>query len=94
MKTARKLDYWFHTKDIPGSHTIVVTDGRQISETAVIEAARIAAFHSKAKESTNVPVDYTLVKDVSKPNGAKPGMVIFVNNRTVYVDPELPKNEV
>ncbi|MBQ5397858.1 MAG: NFACT family protein [Ruminococcus sp.] len=90
MKTASKRDYWFHTKDIPGSHTIVVTDGREISDTAIIEAARIAAFHSKAKESTNVPVDYTLVKHVSKPNGAKPGMVIFVNNRTVYVDPALP----
>lgn len=90
MKTAHKRDVWFHTKDIPGSHTIVVTEGREITETAVIEAARIAAFHSKAKDSTNVPVDYTLVKDVSKPNGAKPGMVIFVNNRTVYVDPGVP----
>lgn len=92
MKTARKNDYWFHTKDIPGSHTIVVLDGKEISETAVIEAARIAAFHSKAKDSSNVAVDYTRVKNVSKPNGAKPGMVIFVNNRTVYVDPELPKD--
>lgn len=94
MKTARKRDYWFHTKDIPGSHTIVVTDGRKISETAVLEAARIAAYHSKAKESSNVPVDYTLVKNVSKPNGAKPGMVIFVDNRTVYVDPRLPENNM
>lgn len=92
MKTARKNDYWFHTKDIPGSHTIVVTDGKEISEKAVIEAARIAAFHSKAKDSSNVAVDYTLIKNVSKPNGAKPGMVIFVNNRTVYVDPALPEN--
>ena len=91
MKTARKNDFWFHTKDIPGSHTIVVTNGKEISETAVIEAARIAAFHSKAKDSSNVPVDYTLIKNVSKPNGAKPGMVIFVNNRTVYVDPALPE---
>ena len=92
MKTASKRDWWFHTKDIPGSHTIVISDGKEITETAVIEAARIAAFHSKAKESTNVPVDYTLIKNVSKPNGAKPGMVIFVNNRTVYVDPELPES--
>lgn len=92
LKTARKRDYWFHTKDIPGSHTIVITDGKELSETAVIEAARIAAYHSKAKESSNVPVDYTLVKDVSKPNGSKPGMVIFVNNRTVYVDPALPES--
>ena len=93
MKTASKRDYWFHTKDIPGSHTIVVTDGRELTENAVIEAARVAAYHSKARESTNVPVDYTLVKHVSKPNGAKPGMVIFVNNRTVYVDPMLPNEK-
>lgn len=92
MKTASKRDYWFHTKDIPGSHTIVLINGGEITETAVIEAAQIAAFHSKAKDSTNVPVDYTLVKNVSKPNGAKPGMVIFVNNRTVYVDPKLPES--
>lgn len=93
MKTANNRDVWFHTKDIPGSHTIVVTDGREITDTAIIEAARIAAFHSKAKDSTNVPVDYTLVRYVSKPNGAKPGMVIFVNNRTVYVDPALPEKK-
>ena len=58
---------------------------------AIMEAARLAAYHSKAKESTNVPVDYTLVKNVSKPAGAKPGMVIYVKNKTVYVDPALPK---
>lgn len=90
MKTAGNRDVWFHTKDIPGSHTIVFTDGKEITDTAIIEAAQIAAYHSKAKESTNVPVDYTLIKHVSKPNGAKPGMVIFVNNKTVYVDPKLP----
>lgn len=93
MKTAGNRDVWFHTKDIPGSHTVVFTEGREISETAIIEAARIAAFHSKGKESSNVPVDYTLIKHVSKPNGAKPGMVIFVNNKTVYVDPALPENK-
>lgn len=90
LKTAHKRDFWFHTKDIPGSHTVVITEGRELTETAIIEAARIAAYHSKAKESSNVPVDYTLIRNVSKPNGAKPGMVIFVNNRTVYVDPMLP----
>ena len=93
LKTAKNRDVWFHTKDIPGSHTVVLTDGKQISDTAVIEAARIAACHSKARESTNVAVDYTLVKYVSKPNGAKPGMVIFTNNRTVYVDPALPQKD-
>lgn len=87
LKTASKTDMWLHTKDIHGSHVIIASEGRQISETAIIEAARLAAYHSKARASTNVPVDYTLVKYVSKPAGAKPGMVIYVNNRTVYVDP-------
>lgn len=94
MKTANNRDIWLHTKDIPGSHTIVETMGKEISDTAIIEAARIAAYHSKAKDSTNVPVDYTLVKYVSKPVGAKPGMVIFTNNRTVYVDPKLPSDDM
>lgn len=91
LKTASKTDVWFHTKDIPGSHTVVLTQGGELSETAALEAARIAAYHSKARESTNVPVDYTLIKYVSKPTGARPGMVIFTHNRTLYVDPGLPR---
>lgn len=90
LKTASKSDYWFHTKNIPGSHTIVLTDGRDISEQAVVEAAQICAYHSKAKDSAQVPVDYTIVKNVSKPSGAKPGKVIYVNNKTVYVTPKIP----
>ena len=91
LKTASKSDYWFHTKNIPGSHTIVLTDGRDISEQAVVEAAQICAYHSKAKDSAQVPVDYTIVKNVSKPSGAKPGKVIYVNNKTVYVTPKIPQ---
>ena len=87
LKTAAKNDLWLHTKEIHGSHVIIVSGGREITETAIMEAARLAAYHSKARHSTNVPVDYTLVRHVSKPAGAKPGMVIYVNNRTVYVDP-------
>jgi predicted ribosome quality control (RQC) complex YloA/Tae2 family protein len=87
LKTADKNDMWLHTKDIHGSHTIIVGDGREISDTAIYEAARIAAYHSKAQSSSQVPVDYTLVRYVSKPSGAKPGMVIYVNNKTVYVTP-------
>ena len=87
LKTAAKTDIWLHTKEIHGSHVIISAEGRQVSDTAIIEAARLAAYHSKARTSSNVPVDYTLVKHVSKPSGAKPGMVIYVNNRTVYVDP-------
>ena len=87
LKTASKNDMWLHTKDIHGSHTIIISDGREISDTAIIEAARLAAYHSKARNSSQVPVDYTLVRYVSKPSGAKPGMVIYINNKTVYVSP-------
>ena len=88
LKTARNYDMWLHTKDIHGSHVIIVSDNREISDTAIKEAAALAAYNSKAKESTNVPVDYTIVKNVSKPRGAKPGMVIYVKNKTIYVNPK------
>lgn len=88
LKTARNYDMWLHTKDIPGSHVIIVSDNREITDTAILEAASLAAYNSKAKESDNVPVDYTIVKNVSKPSGAKPGMIIYVNNKTVYVTPK------
>ncbi len=91
LKTASKSDIWFHTKDIPGSHVIVQTGGRELSESGIFEAAAIAAYHSKGRTSENVPVDYVQVKYVKKPAGAKPGMVIFTNNKTVWVNPELPK---
>ena len=87
LKTASKNDMWLHTKDIHGSHVIVVSDGKEISDTAIYEAARLAAYHSKARNSSQVPVDCTLVRYVSKPNGSKPGMVIYVNNKTLYVKP-------
>ena len=89
FKTASAKDIWFHTKDIPGSHVILFTEGKSITETAIFEAAALAAYHSKGRESENVPVDYTQVRHVKKPNGAKPGMVIFVDNKTVYVNPRL-----
>ena len=89
LKTAEKNDMWLHTKNIPGSHTVIVSDGRQITDTAILEAAELAAYHSKAKNSSGVPVDYTLIKNVSKPQGAKAGMVIYVKNKTVYVTPKL-----
>ena len=88
LKTARNYDMWLHTKDIPGSHVIIVSDNREITDTAIMEAASLAAYNSKAKDSAQVPVDYTLVKNVSKPSGAKPGMVIYVKNKTVYVKPK------
>jgi predicted ribosome quality control (RQC) complex YloA/Tae2 family protein len=91
LQVAAKTDYWLHTKDIPGSHVIVRTEGKEITDTAILEAASIAAFHSKARSSGNVPVDYVRVRYVKKPAGAKPGMVIFTHNRTVYVDPKDPE---
>lgn len=90
FKMAGPKDYWFHTKDIHGSHVILFTEGRELTETAIFDAAAIAAYHSKGRSSENVPVDYTLVKHVKKPAGAKPGMVIFTHNRTVYVTPKIP----
>lgn len=92
FKLASSKDIWFHTKDIPGSHVILFTEGKTITESAIFEVASIAAYHSKGKTSENVPIDYVQVKYVKKPTGAKPGMVIFTNNRTVYVNPKLPQN--
>ncbi len=88
LKLADKNDIWFHTKNIPGSHVIVVSEGKELPESTVMFAATKAAEHSKAADSSSVPVDYTAVKYVKKPAGAKPGMVIYKTNRTVYVTPE------
>ena len=88
LKFAEKTDTWLHTKIIPGSHVII--KGKNIPESTLLEAATLAAFYSKGKNSTKVPVDYTLVKNVKKPSGAKPGMVIYSTNKTLYIDP--PKN--
>ena len=93
FKTASSRDIWMHTKDIPGSHVIVKTSCEEISDEDLYTAASIAAYHSKGRESENVPGDYVRVKYVKKPAGAKPGMVIFTNNKTVWVDPKLPKAE-
>lgn len=87
MKTAKNYDMWLHTQKIAGSHVIIVADGKQIPNKTIEEAAIIAAYNSNARESSQVPVDYTLVKNVKKPNGAKPGMVIFVDYQTAYVTP-------
>ncbi len=88
LKTARGCDVWFHTKNIPGSHVIVVTEGQTPPDRTLEQAAIIAATHSKAADSVQVPVDYTAVKFVKKPSGAKPGMVIYTDNRTAYVNPD------
>ena len=89
LKYAKKTDLWFHTKDIHGSHCILVLNGSPVPEDDILlKCAEIAAYHSKAKNSSNVPVDICEVKYVKKPNGAKPGMVIYKNNKTFHVTPK------
>lgn len=92
LKTAKATDIWLHTKDIAGSHVIIRANGQTVPERTILEAAQIAAYHSKGRSGSGVPVDYVPVKFVKKPAGAKPGMVIFTNNRTLYVTPD--KDEV
>ncbi|MFC4320241.1 Rqc2 family fibronectin-binding protein [Litchfieldia salsa] len=84
-KLAARDDIWLHTKDIPGSH--VVIKSKEPSDETILEAANLAAYFSKAKHSASVPVDYTLIRHVKKPNGSKPGYVIYDNQNTVYVTP-------
>lgn len=85
LKYANKTDLWFHTKDIHGSHVILKTEGKNINDDILYKCAQLATKHSKAKNSSNVPVDYCYVKYVKKPSGAKPGMVIYTTNKTIYV---------
>ena len=82
---ANKNDIWLHTKDIQGSHVILKNSGQNVSDDTLVKCAKLAVEHSKAKFSSNVPVDYCKVQYVKKPNGAKPGMVIFTNNKTISV---------
>lgn len=86
-KLGKNEDYWFHTKDIRGSHCLLKCNGKSVKEHTLVACCQIAAFHSKAKLSSNVPVDYCFVKYVKKPNGSKPGMVIYINNKTMNVNP-------
>lgn len=88
LRLASNKDLWLHTKIIPGSHVIVRTEGADCPEQTLYEAAVLAAYHSKARQSGQVPVDYTLVKNIIKPNGAKPGMVVYNTNKTIYVTPD------
>ena len=89
LKYANKNDIWFHTKDFHGSHTIlkIANNLPYPDDNILVEVAKIAAIHSKAKNSSNVPVDYCEVKYVKKPSGSKPGMVIYSNNKTLNVNP-------
>ncbi len=88
LKTAKATDIWLHTQGIPGSHVIIRCEGKIPSEQTLYEAAMLAAYHSKGRASSQVPVDYTAVKFVKKPAGGKPGMVTFTNNKTLFVAPD------
>ncbi len=91
LKTAAKDDLWLHTKDIPGSHVIIKKkQSEEIPDAVIAKAAQYAAFYSKAKGADKVPVDYTVVKQVRKPAGSRPGMVIYFEQTTLFVRPEEP----
>lgn len=91
LKFAKPNDLWLHTKNIPGSH-VIVRGPEPIPEKTILEAASVAAWFSKARNSSKVQVDCTRAKYVRKPSGAKPGMVVYVNYKTVIVDPKNPEH--
>ena len=87
FKLANKDDLWFHVKDLHGSHVVLITNGKVPSQEIINQCASLAAYYSKGSQSSNIPVDYTLIKYVKKPSKAKPGMVIYTNQKTVNVQP-------
>jgi predicted ribosome quality control (RQC) complex YloA/Tae2 family protein len=91
LRTAERHDIWLHTKEIPGSHVIIKSKGQSIPEGTLLEAGLLAAYFSKGRNSSRVPVDYCPRKNVKKPNGAKPGMVIYENYNTLYITPSEQK---
>ncbi len=92
LKFANSSDIWFHTKKIHGSHTVIKLGiDKDVPKSTMLEAASLAAYFSKARFSNQVPVDYTTVKNVKKPAGAKPGMVIYDNYNTIYTAPKSPE---
>lgn len=93
-KFANSSDLWFHTKNIHGSHTVIKLGlDKDVPKRTITEAAQLAAYYSKGRDSSQVPVDFTQIKNVKKPNGAKPGMVIYDSYNTIYVTPkELKQN--
>lgn len=87
-KKARKRDLWFHVKDMPGSHTVMFTDGKDVKDEDILFAAKLCAKHSKAQYSLKVEIDYTFISNVKKPNNYKPGMAIYKNYKTICVSPD------
>lgn len=93
MKIAKNYDTWFHVQDSAGSHVICETSGKEITDDAIHDCAVIAAYYSKARESSNVAVDYTLVKNIKKPNGAKFGFVVYDTYKTEFATPTFDEVE-
>lgn len=89
FKTANGGDWWFHAKKIPGSHVVLLTGGKDVPDKAFEEAAALAAFYSKGKLQEKVEIDYLKRKDVKKPNGAKPGFVVYYTNYSMAIAPDI-----
>ena len=87
FKTGKRGDMWLHAQKCPGSHVLLLAEGGEIPDDAIVEAAEIAAYYSSAREGTVVTVDYTDVKNIKKPNGAKPGFVVYYTYYSVNVKP-------
>ena len=92
FKVGRKGDMWLHAQKCPGSHVLLLSEGGEIPDDAIVEAAEIAAYYSSAKDGTIVTVDYTDVKNIKKPNGAKPGFVVYYTYYSVNVKPQASEN--
>ncbi len=88
FKLSARGDVWFHAKGVPGSHVLIRAEGREVPDADMTEAAEIAAANSDAAGGSNIPVDYTDVRNIKKPSGARPGYVIYHTNRTAYVTPD------
>lgn len=86
-KMAGRRDMWFHVKDMPGSHTVMLTGGQDVKDEDIVFAGKLCAQHSSARDLSNVPVDYTFIYNVKKPNGYRPGMAVYKEYKTIYVTP-------
>jgi predicted ribosome quality control (RQC) complex YloA/Tae2 family protein len=89
FKTANGGDWWFRAKKIPGSHVVLLTGGKEVPDRAFEEAAALAGFYSKGKNQEKVEIDYLQRKDVKKPNGAKPGFVVYYTNYSMAISPDI-----
>jgi predicted ribosome quality control (RQC) complex YloA/Tae2 family protein len=89
FKLAVGSDWWFHAKGMPGSHVIVKTEGKELPDRTFEEAARLAAWYSKGREQEKVEIDYLQKKNVKKPNGSKPGFVVYYTNFSMAIDSDI-----